>query len=275
MDTEQKVAQHYGRSGLEGAILDALKVSGKDIDRLGPADLAGGDEFHLGWRAATVELAKDLGLRRGMHVLDVGSGIGGPARYFAEAHGSSVTGIDLTPEFVETANSLTRRCGLGDRVAFRLASAVALPFEAGVFDAATLIHVGMNIKDKAKVFSEVRRVLKAGGRFGVYEVMKMTADDIPYPMPWAATPETSFVEPPNVYRKLLAAAGFTIESETNRREFALKLWREMQEKAAKHGPPPFNLQALMGPASKERLGNVMTTLERGTIAPVEMIARAV
>src|SRR5262245_58895152 len=118
IDTEETVAQHYGRSGLEGAILDALKAGGKNIDRLTPGDLSSGDEFHLGWRAATIELAKDLHLNRGMRVLDVGSGIGGPARYFAEAHSCHVTGIDLTPEFVETANSLTHRCGLSDKVTF-------------------------------------------------------------------------------------------------------------------------------------------------------------
>lgn len=177
--------------------------------------------------------------------------------------------------FVEVANSFTRRCGLGERVSFKEASALALPFEAGSFDAATLIHVGMNIEDKAKLFAEVRRVLKKGGRFAVYDVMRTDASELPYPMPWAATPATSFPQTPETYRKLLAAAGFTIESETNRREFSLNLAREMREKAEKHGPPPLGPHILMGAAAKERLGNVMATLERGAIAPIEMIARAV
>jgi ubiquinone/menaquinone biosynthesis C-methylase UbiE len=274
MDTERQVAKHYTHGALEGAILKALKSAGKDIDKLISGDLSGVDEFHLGWHAVTVELAKDLGFKRGMEVLDAGSGIGGPARYFAEAHGCRVTGIDLTPEFVDVATSLTRRCGLSDKVSFQQASALALPFEAGTFDAATLIHVGMNIKDKAKLFAEVRRVLKKGGRFGVYDVMRMEEKDIPYPMPWAMTAETSFVEPPDTYRKLLAAASFTIESETNRRHLVLKLGQEMREDAAKQGSPALGLSALLGPAAKERLANVTATLEGGTIAPIEMIARA-
>jgi ubiquinone/menaquinone biosynthesis C-methylase UbiE len=275
MDTEQQVAKHYSQGTIEKTILDALRANGKNVDKLTAGDLTNGDEFHLGWLPATIELAKDLGFARDMHVLDVGAGIGGPARYFAETCGCRVTGIDLTPEFVEVANRLTRRCGLADKASFREASALALPFEDAAFDAATLIHVGMNIADKAKLFSEARRVLKKGGGFAVYDVMKMDQSELPYPMPWAATPATSFPQTPETYRKLLAAAGFTIESETNRREFALNLAREMRERIEKYGPPLLGPQVLMGSAAKERLGNVMATLERGAIAPIEMIARAV
>lgn len=273
MDTEQQVAQHYTHGALKTAILDALTASGKNIDRLAPADLAGVDEFHLGWRPTTVELAKDLGLSSVMHVLDVGSGIGGPARYFAEAHGCRVTGIDLTQEFVDTAIEFTRRCGLADRVSFRQASALALPFPDRSFDAASMIHVGMNIDDKAKVFSEVARLLRPKARFAVYDVMRIADGDIPYPMPWAQTLATSFVRTQGDYRAMLIAAGFKIENEVSRRELTLKLWGEMRRKIAEHGPPKLSLQLLMGESAKERFGNVMSTLEKGIIAPIEIIAR--
>ena len=275
MDAEQQVAKHYTHGALEHAILEALRASGKSTDKLAPSDLSGVDEFHLGWRAATVEFAEELGLARDMHVLDVGSGIGGPARYFAEAHGCRVTGVDLTPEFVEVANALTRRCGLAEQVAFQQASALDLPFADGTFDVATLIHVGINIENKATLFAEVRRVLKPGAHFGVYDIMRTSAGDLPYPMPWAATPQTSFVEPLAAYRSLLAETGFLIEKERDRRDFVLKLAREMRENAAKHGVPPLGPQVLMGTATPQRLGNVMDALERGLIAPTEIISRAV
>ncbi|WP_119304664.1 SAM-dependent methyltransferase [Dongia deserti] len=274
MSTERQVAKHYTHGSLQQAIFDALRAMGKDPERFSAMDLSTGDELHLGWVPATAALAKDLGLAPGMHVLDVGSGIGGPARFFAETHRCRVTGIDLTDEFVQVATELTRRCGLSDLVSFRQGSALDLPFSAGAFDAATLIHVGMNIADKARLFESVRRVLKPGALFGVYEIMHAGKGDLPYPMPWAQTRETSFVETPETYRHLLSAAGFTIESEENRREFVLDLARQMREKAEKHGMPPLNQQVLMGPAFRERLGNVMATLERGTIAPVQIIARA-
>jgi ubiquinone/menaquinone biosynthesis C-methylase UbiE len=274
MTTEQKVATHYTHGSLLQAIVDALKQMGKDPERLKALDLATGDEFHLGWLPATAALAKDLGLAPGMHVLDVGSGIGGPARYFAEAHQCRVTGIDLTEEFVQVAAELTRRCGLDDRVTFRQGSALDLPFEAGTFDAATLIHVGMNIADKPRLFDEVRRVLKPGGLFCVYDVMRSGEGDLPYPMPWAQSSATSFVEAPEAYRRLLGAAGFKVEREENRRAFVLDLARDMKAKIEKEGMPALNPHVLIGPEAKVRLGNVMATLEKDLIAPVEMIARA-
>ena len=274
MNTEQQVATHYTHGTLLQAILDAVKQMGKDPARLRAMDLSTGDEFHLGGLPATAALAKDLGLAPGMHVLDVGSGVGGPARYFAEAHTCRATGIDLTEEFVQVAAELTRRCGLADRVTFHQGSALDLPFDAGSFDAATLIHVGMNVSDKAKLFEEVRRVLKPDSLFCVYEVMIAGEGDLPYPMPWAQSTETSFVEAPETYRRLLGAAGFKIEREENRRTFVLDLAREMRAKVEKDGLPALNPHVLIGPAARERLGNVMATLERGTIAPVEMIARA-
>jgi ubiquinone/menaquinone biosynthesis C-methylase UbiE len=186
-----------------------------------------------------------------------------------------VEGVDLSPEFVAVAAALTHRMNLSDRASFREASVLALPFEDASFDAATMIHVGMNIAQKAGAFAEVRRVLKPGARFGVYDIMRRDAAELPFPMPWATTAETSFVETPDTYRRLLTDAGFTVESETDRRELALKLAREMREKAEKEGLPRLGPQVLMGERARERIGNVMATLERGTIAPVQMITRAV
>jgi SAM-dependent methyltransferase len=177
-------------------------------------------------------------------------------------------------EFVEAAEALTRRCGLAGLVSFRQGSALAMPFPDGAFDAATLIHVGMNIADKAALFAEVRRVLKPGARFGVYDVMRMVEGDLPYPMPWAATPETSFVETSETYRRLLREAGFTVEVEHDRGALALRLIREARERAAARGPSPLGPQLLMGPTAPQRVANVMAAVERGLIAPVEMVARA-
>jgi len=274
MDTERRVAQHYTRGNLEASLVAALRASGKDPERLQAEDLAGVDEFHFGWRAASMALAQDLGLQPGTQVLDVGSGIGGPARLFAGVFGSRVTGIDLTAEFVEVANAMTRRCGLAERASFHHGSALALPFAAGSFTAATQLHVGMNIANKARLFTEVKRVLRPGGRYAVYDIMQTRPGSLPFPMPWSPGPETSFVEPPETYRRLLRDAGFTLESETDRSAMTLELLAAMRARQAAEGPSPLGPELLMGPEFRLRLGNAVASLEAGLIAPTQIIARA-
>ena len=129
MELESEVARHYTRGGMLDAVLGALRTAGKDPDNLHGSDLFGADELHIGWQPATADLAQDLKLSHGMKVLDVGAGVGGPARYLAEEHGAQVTGIDLSQEFVDVATELTRRCGLSDRASFRVASGLDMPFE--------------------------------------------------------------------------------------------------------------------------------------------------
>jgi len=275
MSTEEKVASHYTHGSLETAILQSLSAEGKDIDNLRIRDLAGVDEFHLGRHAATVDFARDLDLAAGLRLADIGSGLGGPARHFADSYGCIVSGVDLTEEFVQVANSLTTRCGLADQVSFRQGSALALPFESGSFDRATLIHVGMNIEDKARLFAEIRRILKPGGRFGLYEIMQMRDGTLPFPMPWAMELETSFVRSPDEYRHLLEEAGFAVELEQDRSALAIRLAHEARAKAAAGGPRDQGFRTLMGPRAGERSANVNVSVEAGLLAPIEMIARAV
>ena len=152
---------------------------------------------------------------------------------------------------------------------------MALPFENAGFDRVTLIHVGMNIEDKARLFAEIRRILKPGGRFGLYEVMQMRDGTLPFPMPWAMELETSFVRSPDVYRGLLEEAGFVVELEQDRSALAIRLAHEARAKAAAGGARDQNLRTLMGPRAGERSGNVNMSVEAGLLAPIEMIARAV
>jgi len=275
MDIEGAVARHYTHGSLEKALFAALQSRGKDPDNLAIEDLSDIDEFHLGWSAATEELAEDLGFEHGMTVLEVGSGIGGPARHLARLLGCDVVGVDLTPEFVEVAETLTRRCHLSGKVSFVQASALAMPFADGEFEGAVMLHVGMNIADKAALFREVRRVMRQGARFGVYDIMRMAEGDLPYPMPWAMTMDTSFVETPAHYRKCLEAAGFAIDLERSHRDLAIKVGREMREKAAREGAPPIGPQVLMGESAQLRVGNVMSAVGDGLLAPIEMVVRAV
>jgi len=272
MSVEDAVAQHYTHGSLEREILEALVASGKDLERLRPGDLAPADEFHLGGRQATIDFAEELTVKPGMRLLDLGSGLGGAARFFAHERGCRVTGIDLTAEYVAVARRLAQLVGLAETVSYRQGSVLDLPFAPGSFDGVYMLHVGMNIEDKGRLFSQARRVLVPSGVFGIYDVMRTGPGDLSYPVPWASNDRTSFVAEPAVYRRLLEGAGFEVLNERNRREFALESFRQMQAKAAT-GVPALGLHILMGSDARAKVANMLDNLRRGLIAPTEIICR--
>jgi SAM-dependent methyltransferase len=280
MSTEAKVAGHYGQGRLEELILAAVAREGKDPENFTAVDLAAVDEFHVGGLEATQELATQMELRAGLRLLDVGSGLGGPARYFAAKHGCRVTGIDLTEEFVRVAGSLTKRTKLDGLVEFRQGSALELPFAPGTFDRAYMIHVGMNIADKSGIFREVRRVLKPEGLFTIFDIMRSgegrTADGaIRYPVPWALSEETSFVATVKEYRDALQGAGFGIAQERGRGAFAIAFTERMMARMAQGGPPALGLHLLLGEKTPVIVGNILAAMKEGVLEPVELHARAV
>jgi ubiquinone/menaquinone biosynthesis C-methylase UbiE len=209
-----------------------------------------------------------------MHLLDVGCGLGGASRYFAHEHGCRVSGIDLTDDYVRAATALSQRVGLAGTVDYRQASALALPFGDARFDGATMLHVGMNIADKGKLCAEVRRVLKPGAAFGIYDVMRESDGEFVYPVPWSTEPATNFIATAADYKRALATAGFTVTHERSRRDFAIAFFRQLRERLAQSGPPPLGLQIVMGATAPQKVANMVALLERGMISPTELIARA-
>src|SRR5262245_1681 len=205
------VASHYGSSGdVASTIAESLRRAGKDIESLTTADLAAVDEFHIRGRAATPELGQALNVRAASHVLDGGSGLGGPARTVAETYGCRVTGIDLTQAFCEAAATLSGWVGLGEHVTFQQGEATSLPFADAHFDSAMTIHVAMNIASKDKMYAEARRVLKPGGRFGIYDILQGEGGEVLFPVPWAREPSISHLATSDGMQLLLTGAGFKI-----------------------------------------------------------------
>jgi SAM-dependent methyltransferase len=274
MSVERTVEDHYSHGTLIATIEAALAASGIDPDAVTVADLAPVDEFHIGGRAATVDLAGKLALAPSDRALDVGSGLGGASRFFADEFGCAVTGIDLTAEYVATARTLSERVGLGERNTFEHASALAMPFGDASFDAAYMLHVGMNIAAKTELFTETARVLVPGGRLGIYDVMRTGDGEIVYPVPWAETGETSFVASPEDYRAALESASLDLQEEQNRRDWALEFFRTLRAKAAgADGPPPLGIHILMGERAGKKVANMLRCVTAGIIAPVQIIAR--
>src|SRR6516162_761714 len=208
IDVLDGVRDHYRASGLTERLKTALTAFGPDEQRLTPQQLASVDQFHTRGLAATVELAKLAGITTDTSVLDVGSGIGGPARFLAATYGCQVTGVDLSEPFVDAARYLAKRTGQSERVSFETAGALELPFDDGDFDVALLQHVAMNIADRARLYREIRRVLKSGGKFATFDVV-LNGDAEPlYPVPWARTRDTSFLLTAAATRDAIEPAGF-------------------------------------------------------------------
>jgi SAM-dependent methyltransferase len=267
LDPTATVAAHYGREGLLDSILEALGAAGKDLGRLAVDDLVAFDQFHLGGRDATLELVHLAGLGHGERVIDVGGGIGGPARTLAGA-GCSVTVLDLTEEFCRTGAALTERVGLVGRVTFRQGSALAMPFEDGAFDAAWTQHSSMNIEDKERLYGEIARVLRPAGRLALHEIMAGPHAPPHFPVPWAGVPAISFLRPPEAVRGLIGASGFAERAWRDVSEASLA-W--LRQRLATPAPPPLGLHLLLGAAAGEMLRNVARNLEERRITVVEAV----
>ena len=247
---------------------------GKTPDSVTIDDLAAVDEFHIGGRRATEELIEQLGIAPGNHVLDVGCGLGGPARFVADRYKCRVSGIDLTLDYVETGNRLCEWVGLSDRVTLCRSTALSMPFRDTKFDAAYMLHVGMNIEDKESLCLEVSRVLQPGSQFAVYDVMRTADGELSYPLPWATKRESSAVALAERYKRALESAGFEILSERNRKDFALAYFNDLRSRAqVASTPAPLGLHTLMGEKRQAQITNMIESISAGIIAPIELIAR--
>ncbi|MBA1146136.1 methyltransferase domain-containing protein [Ectothiorhodospiraceae bacterium WFHF3C12] len=267
------VANHYERDELLASLLNALAESGLDVDDLHPEDLAPLDEFHIGGRRATQEMIELAGIGPADHVLDVGAGIGGPARTMAAETGCRVTGVDLARSYCEVANDLTARVGLEGQVRFRQADALALPFEPGAFDVVWTQHMTMNVADKDALFAELARVLRPGGRLVCYEVLAGdTGGELHYPVPWADSAAISHLDTVEGMRRRLADAGLRIEQWQDRTEAALAFFQRMAARQDGSSSPRLGLHLLVGPDMSERTRNLTRNLEAGGVTVVLVLA---
>ena len=229
---------YWGRDGLGQTILDALAASGKNLDALTIDDLAPMDQFHPGGKEATVRLARLAGLTRGLRVLDVGGGLGGPARTLTVEFGCHVTVVDLTESYVRAADELTARLGLGDRVTHKVGNALELPFDDGEFDAVWTQNSGMNIAAKELLYAGFYRVLRPGGLLALQEPMAGPVQPPIFPLMWARDAATSFLRTPVEMRALIEPAGFRTRA-----------WDDVTADVARPGaasPAPILPQLLMG-----------------------------
>ena len=269
----EDIQQHYTRPDLGNIILDALEQAGKDRNRLTPEDLAPIDEFHIRGRAATLELAQAVEIDSSKRVIDVGSGLGGTSRFLAREFGCHVIGIDLTKKYCRVAAMLSSRIGLDELVDYCQGDATKLPFPEASVDVVWTEHVAMNIPDKSRFYQEIHRVLKPGGTLAVYEILAGPSGTLLFPVPWAQTPETSFLVTPDELRKLLGQFNFKITTWSDKTEAARAWFRSLSEKIRKEGVPPLGFHVLLGPDFQIMAQNQLQSLKEGGIVLAQLIAK--
>lgn len=267
----QAVAAHYSRPGLQSRIDETLRSIGRDPARLNPDELAPLDQFHTGGKAATLSIARAAGIHAGQKVLDVGGGLGGPARVLAQQLGCTVTVLDLTEEFCQVGRELTLRCGLADKVEFVHGNALKIPFDDGSFDVVWSQHSSMNIPEKPVFYAEIARVLKPGGKYVLHDIFSGPTEPVLYPAPWASRPDISFVVAAEDSRAMLKSAGLREISwkDTTEPETA---WLQERLKAPQAKDGPFlGIHLILGDVFKPAFGNMLRNLQEGRTRVVEAV----
>ena len=269
-DVFDGVRDHYRATGLTERLKTALAALGPEDQRLTPQQLGTLDQFHTRGLAATAELARLAGITADMSVLDVGAGVGGPARFLAATYDCRVTGVDLSQPFVDAARYLTERTGQSGQVSFQTANALELPFDDGRFNVVLLQHVAMNISDRVRLYREIRRVLKSRGRFATFDVV-LNNGQPHYPLPWARTPATSFLLTAAATREAIEPAGFRTLAWQDDTEVAKAWFADLRAS----GPPPSpNLGVVMGPDFAQLAANLGRNLLEGQLGILTAVFEA-
>ena len=266
-DDPNAVVSHYGDGGLRQRIEQGLTAAGVDLRAVTTRDLAPVDEFHSRGRLATRELAALVAPVSGERVLDVGSGLGGPARYLAETFGCEVTGIDLTPEFCEVGNWLSELTGLSPKVRLETGSGTALPLPDGHFDLAWTMQMQMNISDKARLYREIHRVLRPGGRFVLQELAQGAGGPCHLPAPWSSHPATSHLVSPDDLRGVVEAAGFVTTEWRDTTDDALA-WYAQHNSKVDAALPVLGTHLVMGDDHERKRHNVQRNYREGRLHQV-------
>lgn len=263
MNHSTEVNSHYGQQGLRNGILSALESAGKNLNQLTIDDLTPLEEFHIGGRRATLDLAERAGISPASRVLDLGCGIGGPARALAHHFDCTVVGVDLTEEFCDVGRILTELTGLNDLITIHHGSALEIPADDNAFDVVWIQHLSMNIESKESLAAEVARVTRPGGTLALHEVAAGSHELVHYPVPWASSSELNFLLPAGDLEAIFAGSGFRTREWTDVTSASTEWFRGATRRLRDGEPLPLSLIDLMGDRFPLMTANLLRNLEEG------------
>ena len=266
------IHSYYSPNDLYNKIIDGLNKLGKDLPNITLDDLQPVDEFHIRGDTATKELIKLAQFTPDMHILDVGCGIGGSTRRLSHETGCYVTGIDLSDEYIDTAQQLTQLLNMQERVKFHATSALELPFGDNTFDGAWSLQMNMNVDDKLSWLKETYRVLKPGGRAILYEVCGNKNTPLYFPVPWAQDSSMSFLVPPVSFRDIITSAGFEIDVWNDKTDLAKKAFADVPEPKGDLDLPVLGVYLLVGNDIRTKAYNLHRNLDEERVSLIETVA---
>ena len=273
MSDAKAIADHWGKGDVYGLIVSALNKTSKPLEGLTVEDLAPVDHFHARGFPATVELADRLPIEPGQHILDIGCGLGGPARYVAKRFQCNVSGLDITEPFVEAANKLTALLGMERQVKVEHGDGQRLPYRDAAFDGAYTQHVTMNVADRPAFFSEAHRVLKPGAFFALTEHGLGPKGDLHYPVPWSEDGSGAWLVTPSETRAILEKTGFEEIVVVDTGAEYVAGYKMAIEKAEKGALPPLGVHILMGDTALQKTRNAARNIEEGRTHPIQLVCR--
>jgi ubiquinone/menaquinone biosynthesis C-methylase UbiE len=270
-NAQETIANHYSSGTLWERLSASLISDGVDPEHPSMQTLAPYDHFHGRGLEATNALAAQLSVAQSDHILDVGSGIGGPARFFADKFGCQVSGVDLTQEFCDVAIGLNKLLHLDSRITIEQGDALAMPFAQCSFDGAYSMNVAMNIEDKAALYAELYRVLKPGGWLVLSEIARGDDGVLEYPTPWAKSAASSFLASPTQTRVGLEDNGFSVQRLDDTRAESAAYGARSRELVARGEKPLHRAVALIhGGIARTAAANSARGVEQGVIIPIEV-----
>jgi SAM-dependent methyltransferase len=273
MADEKSIADHWGSGDIYALIVSALEKMSKSIDALTMEDLAPVDHYHARGLPATIELADRLPFKADQHIVDIGCGLGGPARYIAKRFQCRVSGVDITEPFVEAANKLTALTHMGDQVKIELGDGQRLPYTDALFDGAYTQHVTMSVADRPRFFAEAYRVLKPGAFFALTEHGLGPKGNAYYPLPWSEDGSGAYLVTPSQTRALLETAGFEDILVEDTGSKYVTAYKTVIEKAEKGVLPPLGIHILMGNTALQKTRNSARNIEEGRTRPIQVVCR--
>ena len=273
MTSANAIADHWGRGDVYGLIVSALDKLSMPLEGLTVADLAPVDHFHARGLAATVELADQLPIKAGQHIVDIGCGLGGPARYIAKRFQCTVSGVDITRPFVKAANKLTALVRMEGQVNIEHGDGQRLPYPNACFDGGYTQHVTMNVADRPGFFAQAYRVLKPGAFFALTEHGLGTTGDPHYPLPWSADGSGAYLVTPSETQAFLEETGFEDIVVEDTGAAYVAGYKVMIEKAEKGALPPLGIHILLGETALDKIRNAARNIEEGRTHPIQLTCR--